>query len=147
MVNKLQSLTCDDKKCSFTLQSDLAELKVLAEIIEEFGIKNGIPEKNLFEINLVLDELFTNLVSHGCSSNLHFFEIVLILMDGVMSIEITDNGKPFNPLDTPEPEIHCDCDERRIGGLGIHFMRKMMDGIEYHLDGGKNKLKLTKIIH
>ncbi|WP_291328852.1 ATP-binding protein [Desulfovibrio sp. UCD-KL4C] len=147
MVNNLQSLTNYDKKYSFTLKADLAELKVLAEKINNFGKENGIPEKNIFEVNLVLDELFTNLVSYGCFSDSHFFEIELCLKDGAMFIEIMDDGKPFNPLDMPEPEIHCDCDEREVGGLGIHFMRKMMDEIEYYLDNGKNRLKLTKIIH
>ncbi|SDL38727.1 serine/threonine-protein kinase RsbW [Maridesulfovibrio ferrireducens] len=146
MVNNRQSQVGDDKISSFTLKADLSELKILAEKIENFGQQNEIPEKNIFEVNLVLDELFTNLVSYGCFSDSHSFDIELILKDGVMFIEINDDGKPFNPLDIPEPEIQCDCDERRIGGLGIHFMRKMMDSIEYELGNGKNILKLTKII-
>ncbi|WP_051676976.1 ATP-binding protein [Maridesulfovibrio frigidus] len=146
MGNNRQLQTSEDKTSSFSLRADLAELKELAENIEKFGELNDIPGKALFEVNLVLDELFTNLVSYGCFSDSHNFDIMLLIEDGVMLIEIKDDGKPFNPLEIPEPEIHCDCDERKIGGLGIHFMRKMMDDIEYSWNNGKNRLKLTKNI-
>ena len=146
MVNNRQYQEGEDKISSFTLRADLAELKVLAENIENFGQQNGISGKTLFEVNLVIDELFTNLVSYGCFSGTHNFNITLILKDGTMRIEVEDDGKPFNPLEIPEPEIQCDCDERKIGGLGIHFMRKMMDDIEYLWVDGKNMLKLTKNI-
>ncbi|WP_432738830.1 ATP-binding protein [Maridesulfovibrio sp. FT414] len=131
---------------AFSLKSDIAELKVLAEKVESFGFDNDISPKAVFELNLVLDELFTNLVSYGCHLDSHSFDILLKLDGDVLLVKIEDDGKPFNPLDTAEPEIKCDCTERKIGGLGIHFMRKMMDSIEYIWEDGKNKLKLTKKI-
>ena len=131
---------------SFSLKSEISELKVLAEKIETFGEENGIPPKIVFELNLVLDELFTNLVSYGCHADMHSFNIELFLSEDVLYIEIEDDGRKFNPLEMDEPEIQCDCTERRIGGLGIHFMRKMMNKIEYFWENGKNKLKLTKNI-
>ncbi len=146
MVNKLESQSNGGIISSFSLKSELSELKVLAEKIETFGQENNISDKTVFELNLVLDELFTNLVSYGCYSDSHSFDIALLLKDGVLYIGIEDDGKQFNPLKVAEPEIECDCSERRIGGLGIHFMRKMMDDIEYFWDGVRNTLKLTKKI-
>ncbi|CCO22121.1 ATP-binding protein [Maridesulfovibrio hydrothermalis] len=146
MVNKLELQSEGGIISSFSLKSDLAELKILAERIETFGRENSISEKTVFELNLVLDELFTNLVSYGCYSKSHKFDIAMLLKEGVLFVEIEDDGKPFNPLEAPEPEIQCDCTERKIGGLGIHFMRKMMDDIEYFWEDGKNILKLTKNI-
>ncbi|NDV25113.1 ATP-binding protein [Desulfovibrio sp. JC010] len=131
---------------SFSLKSDIAELRVLAENIEKFGHDNGISDKTVFELNLVLDELFTNLVSYGCQSDKHNFEIIMNLADGLLTLLIEDDGHRFNPLDAPEPDMECACEERKIGGLGIHFMRKIMDSIEYAWEDGKNKLKLTKNI-
>ncbi len=133
-------------KSSFTLNSDISELKVLAEKIESFGSENGISDKTVFELNLVLDELFTNLVSYGCQSDKHKFDLVMELKAGVLTIWIEDDGKEFNPLDAPEPDTACECTERKVGGLGIHFMRKMMDSIEYDWADGRNKLTLTKKI-
>lgn len=131
---------------SFSLKSEISELKVLAERIETFGEKNNISPKAVFELNLVLDELFTNLVSYGCHQDSHNFDIRLQLAGGVLYIDIEDDGRQFNPLESKEPDIQCDCTERKIGGLGIHFMRKLMDKIEYAWESGKNKLKLTKSI-
>ncbi|WP_320172730.1 ATP-binding protein [Maridesulfovibrio sp.] len=131
---------------SFSLKSDISELRVLAEKIESFGSEHGVSDKTVFELNLVLDELFTNLVSYGCKSDRHKFDIVMELKDGVLTIWIEDDGKEFNPLDAPEPDVGCKCEERKVGGLGIHFMRKMMDSIEYAWKDGRNKLTLTKNI-
>lgn len=131
---------------SFSLKSDLSELKVLAEKVESFGEENDISPKVVFELNLVLDELFTNLVNHGCHLDSHNFDIRMQLDGGAIYIDIEDDGRKFNPLETGEPDVKCDCSERKIGGLGIHFMRKMMDSMEYAFKNGKNRLKLTKNI-
>ncbi|ACS79113.1 ATP-binding protein [Maridesulfovibrio salexigens] len=131
---------------SFSLKSDISELRVLAEKIENFGSEHGVSDKTVFELNLVLDELFTNLVSYGCQSDRHKFDIFIELKDRVLTIWIEDDGKKFNPLDAPEPDMGCKCEDRKVGGLGIHFMRKMMDSIEYEWKDGRNKLTLTKNI-
>ncbi|NDV21492.1 ATP-binding protein [Desulfovibrio sp. JC022] len=144
MVNNLETQTVDSVTSSFSLNSDISELKVLAEKIEIFGSENGISDKTVFELNLVLDELFTNLVSYGCQSDRHKFDLIMELKAGFLTIWIEDDGKKFNPLDAPEPDMECSCEERKVGGLGIHFMRKMMDSIEYAWADGKNKLTLTK---
>ncbi len=146
MVNKQGPSVDGGVVSSFSLKSDISELKVLAKKIENFGDENDISPKAVFELNLVLDELFTNLVSYGCHLDSHNFEIMLLLDDGILYINIEDDGRQFNPLETKEPDIQCDCTERKVGGLGIHFMRKMMDSMEYVWEDGKNKLKLTKNI-
>lgn len=146
LVNNPEPQVEGGVKSSFTLNSDISELKVLAEKIESFGSENGISDKTVFELNLVLDELFTNLVSYGCQSDKHKFDLVMELKAGLLTIWIEDDGKEFNPLDAPEPDVACECTERKVGGLGIHFMRKMMDSIEYDWADGRNKLTLTKKI-
>lgn len=146
LVNNMEPQTESGVTSSFSLKSDISELSVLAENIENFGNDNGISDKTVFELNLVLDELFTNLVSYGCQSDKHNFEIILKLKDGLLTLWIQDDGHKFNPLEAPEPDMECACEERKIGGLGIHFMRKIMDSIEYAWVDGKNKLKLTKNI-
>jgi anti-sigma regulatory factor (Ser/Thr protein kinase) len=146
LANKMKSQAECGVTSSFSLKSDISELKILAENIENFGSDNGIPDKTVFELNLVLDELFTNLVSYGCQSDRHKFEIIMKLKDGFLTLLIEDDGHMFNPLKAPEPEMECACEERKIGGLGIYFMRKIMDSIEYSWEDGKNKLKLVKNI-
>ena len=56
-----------------------------------------------------------------------------------VSVSFIDNGKPFNPLtDSEAPDIGAGLDERKIGGLGIHIVKEMMDSVEYARNDNKN---------
>ncbi len=144
--NKDTSVT-ERGEISFSLKAELSELRTLASQLEAFAEDVDLPMKTLFELNLVLDELFTNLVNYGCKElEKHYFEIFIKYMGGELSLRIEDDGKRFNPLEVPKPDIQCDCDDRKIGGLGVHFLRNMMDSVEYSWENGKNCLRLRKKI-
>jgi anti-sigma regulatory factor (Ser/Thr protein kinase) len=64
----------------------------------------------------------------------------------VLSIELRDAGKPFNPLDNPDPDITLGAEERQIGGLGIFLCKKMMDEVSYRYTDGCNVLTMKKHI-
>lgn len=131
----------------FRLKNELEEIQSLAEAIELFGEENGIPAKTLFQINLALDELLTNTISYGYPEGGEHEILVSILPTGEreLRLEIRDDGKAFNPLDTEEPDISQDIDERPIGGLGIHLVRQMMDEIEYIRKDEQNILVMRKV--
>lgn len=134
-------------KMSFSLKADLSELRTLSHRLEKFAMVVDLPMKTLFELNLVLDELFTNLVSYGCKDvKKNFFDLQIEYKNMELLLVIEDNGKKFNPLDVPEPDLECACYDRTIGGLGIHFMRKLMDSVEYSWENGKNCLRMKKSI-
>jgi serine/threonine-protein kinase RsbW len=59
-------------------------------------------------------------------------------------VTVTDDGHPFNPLDLPEPDTSLPMEDRPIGGLGIHLLRKMSDRMEYERRDGKNQVTLRK---
>jgi serine/threonine-protein kinase RsbW len=59
-----------------------------------------------------------------------------------MKVEVEDDGRPFNPLEAPPPDIGKPLAEREVGGLGIHLVRKMMDELEYRRENDKNLLIL-----
>ena len=64
----------------------------------------------------------------------------------MLIFKIEDDGVPFNPLKKKDPEIPADLIDARIGGLGIHIVRKLMDDIRYKRKRGKNKLILKKFV-
>ena len=64
----------------------------------------------------------------------------------VLTLTIEDEGIPFNPLEMKEPEVPADLIDVRIGGLGIHIVRKLMDDIRYNRKQGRNKLTMKKSI-
>ena len=131
----------------FTLKNKISELNKLAEELEKFSSENGLSESILFDINLSLDELVTNIVSYGFNDEAEH-EITITINKEEKNIKITleDEGIEFNPLDSEEPELGTAIENREIGGLGIYFVRKKMDKIDYKRVGGKNILNLEKQI-
>ena len=61
-----------------------------------------------------------------------------------MTLVVSDEGVPFNPLKREEPDITLSAAEREIGGLGIFITKKTMDTVDYRFENGKNILTMTK---
>ena len=132
---------------SFELKSKLSELETLCRHLEDCGDIMNLPQKCLFEINLSLDELFTNIISYGYQDDLeHQIKFSLTKDRETLVLEVEDEGVPFNLLNAADPEVSQDLDSIDIGGLGIHLIKKMMDDIDYQRIEGKNKLILKKCI-
>lgn len=132
---------------SFLLVSSYTELDRLSRIVECFGRSQQLTRKAIFAMNLALDELFTNLVEHGCRDGCeHTARISLSCKAGVVTIEMEDDGCPFDPLSAPEPDCGS-INAPRIGGYGIHLVRSLSETIEYRRCGGKNILRLRQRIH
>lgn len=131
----------------FELKSKLSELKALWGHLENCGHMMKLPHKCLFEINLGLDELFTNIISYGFEDESeHQIKFTLAKDEETLVVQVEDDGKPFNPLDAEGPEIPQDLDSMNIGGLGIHLIKNMMDDIDYRRAEGKNRLICKKIV-
>ena len=134
-------------KHSFELRNDLSELKALSRNLENFGQTSGLSGGCIHEINIGLDELFTNIVSYGFTDNLeHRIRFTIDMDEDLMIIHVEDDGIPFNPLEAKAPNLPSDLINVKIGGLGIHFIKKLMDDIYYDRSRGKNKLTLKKSI-
>jgi anti-sigma regulatory factor (Ser/Thr protein kinase) len=133
------------KEYSFELKSSLSELDNLCLNLENIGQKIGLSKKLIFEINLALDELFTNIISYGFKDEKeHIIKVSLTPQNEELCLRIEDDGIPFNPTDFEIPDVACSVDNCKIGGLGIHIMRKLMDEICYQRCDDKNVLTLKK---
>ena len=133
------------KEFSFELKSSLSELDNLCEKLENFGRKIGLSKKLIFEVNLALDELFTNIISYGFGDDKeHIIKVTLTPQKEELCLCIEDDGTPFNPTDFATPDVASSVENCKIGGLGIHIIRKLMDEICYQRCDGKNILTLKK---
>lgn len=133
------------RKYCFELRSKPSELQTLCNHLEDFGSKMELPQKCLFEINLGLDELFTNIISYGFKNESdHQIKFTLAKDEETLVVQVEDDGIPFNPLDAKSPDVSQNLDSINIGGLGIHLVKKMMNDIEYQRSEGKNRLTLKK---
>jgi anti-sigma regulatory factor (Ser/Thr protein kinase) len=135
-------------KISFQLKNDTSELNTLCDHIEEFGQTLGLNKKYLFEINLALDELFTNIISYAYKDQSeHFVRIDISCQNDMLTIRIEDDGQPFNPTTADSPDVKCILEDRDVGGLGIFLIKKVMDSITYQRVNGKNLLILKKAVN
>ena len=132
---------------SFKLKNSLTELDSLFQHIERFGKMVGLPKKQVFQINLALDELFTNIVSYGYTDgNEHWIDFRLSFDNDAVIIYIEDKGVPFDPVAAPTSGSVPPLENCKIGGLGLHIVKKMMDEIAYERKGNKNVITIKKQI-
>ena len=130
---------------SFELKNDLSELERLCRTCEEIGQDINISDRTIFEMNLALDELFTNIISYGFNDHQeHTIKMSITVEGDQLQMRIEDDGVPFNPLASKTPEFQCGIEECKIGGLGIHLIRKLMDDVQYKRVADKNILVLRR---
>lgn len=128
-----------------TIENKIQNLDQIAEFIEEFGNKNKLGLKIIFDLNLILDELITNTISYGYKDDeVHTIDIIAETNADVVKLQIIDDGEEFNPLETKEVNIDTPLKDKNIGGLGIHFIKQKADEISYERKENKNILRITK---
>lgn len=137
-----------EKKFELTVDSKLENLPRISEFIEEamsYYSIDGV--KDIYAVQLSVDEACTNIIQHAYSEqNGGVIVIHCMMSNGKFVVEISDWGKPFDPTTMPTPNIESGLDERKVGGLGIYFMRKMMDEVSYIRSDDKNLLIIAKHI-
>jgi len=117
---------------SVELRNDLSEIARVQSLVEERAAEWALSPSSLNAINVSLDEVLTNIISYGYDddSEQHSIEVrVALETDGQVTVEVADDGRPFNPLAMPQPDTHAAIDERPIGGLGIHLVLRLMDDV------------------
>ncbi|HEX7776998.1 MAG TPA: ATP-binding protein [Parvibaculum sp.] len=126
-----------------TLRNDISEVARVIDAIEALGERNDVPARKIFQLNLVLDELITNIVSYAFDGQSDTrIRLSVELKDGIVNAELVDNGKAFNPVEAVLPDLGEGIEGRRIGGLGIKFVRTYVDQLNYRRDGDFNRLCL-----
>jgi serine/threonine-protein kinase RsbW len=130
-----------------TYKNNFDELDRLFQDVDLFSKKYGLDVETTYSIKLCIEEVFTNVVRYGFEdAQEHIVHLSLTLSEGNIEIEIRDDGKAFNPLtEVPPPSLDEELANRKIGGLGIFFIKEMMDELEYQRTADHcNKLKMIK---
>lgn len=120
------------------------DLDVIFAQIETFADQEEWAPDLTFRVNLALEELTLNTMTHGRHDELEAIEIMLHSKEDLLTIEIKDNGLPFNPLEeAPDPGVEAALEERNVGGLGVYLVHTLMDEMEYKRAEGRNYLTLV----
>jgi len=159
------------ERMRLALDASLTELARLGAAVQSFGEGCGLDAKLIKTLQLVCDEWVTNVIVHGyggatadgnagataaatagasgaatgAGSGEKPIELTMERPnEETVRLTFTDGAPPFDPLARPAPDVTLPVDEREIGGLGIHFIRTLMDRCAYVREGNYNKLVLEK---
>jgi sigma-B regulation protein RsbU (phosphoserine phosphatase) len=129
------------------LTNNLSELGRVHHNLTEFGRRHDLPTKLVHDVNLALEEVLTNIISHGYTDPLeHEISVRVSLLRGELRIDVEDDGRPFDPRGAPQADTTKPLEQRAIGGLGIHLVRKLTDSLEYRRLQERNLLTMKKKI-
>jgi anti-sigma regulatory factor (Ser/Thr protein kinase) len=96
-------------------------------------------------MTLILEELYTNTITHGASDGRDIFiEVNLSIDEAELFMTYKDNGIPFNVLELSDPDLTASIENREVGGLGVHYVKILTDSVEYEYLEKQNVLKMKK---
>ena len=126
--------------------ASFASLEKIRDYFSRAAGKAALDEEAVYEVQLAVDEAASNIIDHAyegeCESEI---ECVYELLKDGLKLNLHDHGKPFDPDKVELPDIISDPTRRKKGGLGLYFMRQMMDEVYFSFSGdGGNDLTMIK---
>lgn len=121
-------------------------LQTVLDFVDEHLESMGASMKAQMQIDVAVEELFVNIAHYAYAPNTGI-AVIQVEEDKEkhqISITFADKGKPYNPLEKPDPDVTLSADDREIGGLGIFMVKKSMDDMRYEYKDGQNTLTVTK---
>lgn len=135
----------DEGTLTLMLVNQASEIERACAAVEAFVEDQGLSSETGYAFALTLDEVLANVIRHGFDDpDEHIIRVRLWLDADVLSMQVADDARAFNPLLAPEPDLDLPIEQRQPGGLGIHIIRTMMDDLDYRRLNGQNVLTLRK---
>lgn len=123
-----------------TYPAEIAALPRIKSEVLDIARQSGWSGDNLGHLELVLEEAAVNIINHAYPENNGEIVITLIAVEGGLILRLQDAGIPFDPASISVPSLDAAAEDRPMGGLGIHLMNSIADGIEYRRENDLNTL-------
>jgi anti-sigma regulatory factor (Ser/Thr protein kinase) len=129
-----------------TIAATVESIETVTDFVNEQLEAYDCPMKILMQINIAIDELFSNIAHYAYNPETGDATVRVEVIEDPMAVIITfiDNGVPYDPLKQKDPDTTLPAEERELGGLGIYMVKKTMDDITYEYKDGKNILSIKK---
>jgi anti-sigma regulatory factor (Ser/Thr protein kinase) len=128
-----------------TVKNRIEDLLRVNSIFESFATQHEIGGRLRYHLLVSIEEILTNIIKYGFDEQgVHPIHITFRLVLENVEMEFEDRGREFNPLEVDEPNLETALEDRQLGGLGIHLVKKMVDVAEYRREGDRNILLLRK---
>lgn len=126
------------------IKNDLPEIANVNAKFEKFTHTHNLPAVMRQKMSLAFDDLLNNVISYAFRDDEeHEIEIRGELTRNRLTVTISDDGVPFNPLGIQAPDTSLSLEDRKVGGMGIHLVRSMVDDISYRRGVNRNVLSLV----
>ena len=131
---------------TITLAATIDNLQQVTDFAAEKLEARDCPLKASMQLELVIEEVFVNIASYAYDGETGDAKLSMEFEENPAAVILTfvDDGKPYNPLEKPDPDTSLGVDEREIGGLGIFLVKSNVDEISYERTDGKNILRMKK---
>ena len=132
---------------TITLAATIDNLQQVIDFATEKLEAHDCPLKASMQLELVIEEIFVNIASYAYDDETGDATVYVDFEENPTAVVLTfvDGGKPYNPLEKPDPDTSLGVDEREIGGLGIFLVKNNVDEISYERTDNKNILRMKKI--
>ncbi|MEM9952020.1 MAG: ATP-binding protein [Chloroflexota bacterium] len=136
-----------DSERKLRLSGKIEQVRKACDFIVTVTEEAGFDEKSVFQSQLAVEEIFTNIVEHGYKHKGadKTIDIITLLSTDKLIIKILDDAPLFNPLTLDEPDPKASLWDRKGGGWGVYFVRQYMDDVRYKLYGNRNSIILEKL--
>ena len=130
------------------IKNDRTEIQPMIHTMAKYCKEQSVSEDTILELSLVLEEILTNIIKYSYDDTLvHEIAVEIEKDSESLKFRVEDDGKPFDPTEHYNPDIEKDFEDREIGGMGIHLIKRLMDVVEYEFSNGRNILVVKKILH
>jgi len=106
----------------------------------------GLDERAVYAVQMAVDEACSNIIEHAYGGEGQGTIVCTCqVSDGALTVILRDQGRPFDPSGVPEPDLDAELRDRAGGGLGLYFMRQLMDEVHFvFVPGSGNVLTMVK---
>jgi anti-sigma regulatory factor (Ser/Thr protein kinase) len=116
------------------LFADDCQLALIRDFVAQVGEGLGLDEQVIYELQLAVDEACSNVIEHGYGGRGGEIEVTIEPTEDGIQVMMRDWGNPFDPDAVPIPDVTAPLENRKLGGLGLFLMRKMMDDVRFEFD-------------
>ncbi|PLX87664.1 MAG: hypothetical protein C0614_02855 [Desulfuromonas sp.] len=123
-----------------------SSLKEILATVEDLSASWQLPPKPAMNLMLTIEELVVNIINYSEAAEDSHISLEITRHPSYLDLRISDQGKPFNPLDLENPDIDVNLKERKVGGLGVFFIKKIVDQIDYQRLNSTNQIHLRILL-
>ncbi len=129
-----------------TVAGDAGGIAMVMQLVDDLAAECDLPASAVTDMQVALDEVLANIVSYAHPDGSAHDDPRASHRDpgSVLEAEVEDDGQPFDPLTVPAPDLSAPLADRQVGGLGIHFVKRLMSEVRYARVGDRNRLVLRR---